>query len=105
MLRSIVILMLVAFMASVGFFYENQAGGSQAPAGSGIDHRLVAATVIRQASGNPVQHEFEFIEAMDSTTSLVNTAAVLKRRDVMIPFGASVYPAFCILDDGAGMDE
>ncbi len=100
MLRSIVILMLVAFMASVGFFYE-----SQAPAGSGIDHRLVAATVIRQASGNPVQHEFEFIEAMDSTTSLVNTAAVLKQRDVLIPFSASVYPAFCILDDGAGMDE
>ena len=50
MLRSLFILMLVGLMAAVGFYYENQAGESQANLEAGTDNILVAATAIRIVS-------------------------------------------------------
>ena len=104
MLRSIFILMLVALMASVGMHYENQAGGSQATLESGIDHRLVAATTIRRTA-MPVRSSPEPHEAIASNTSLVNTAVEFKRLGISVPFSISVYPAFCVLDGRAVVDE
>ncbi len=104
MLRSIFILMLVAFMALIGVYYENQAGGSQATLESGIDHSLVAATTIRRTAV-PVRSSPELHEAIDSNKSLVNTAVELKRLGVTVPFSMSVHPAFCVLDGRAMVDE
>jgi hypothetical protein len=50
MLRSLFILMLVGLMAAVGFYYENQAGESQANLEAGTDNILVAATAVRNVS-------------------------------------------------------
>ena len=50
MLRSLFILMLVGLMAAVGFYYENQAGESQAKLEAGADNILVAATAVRNVS-------------------------------------------------------
>jgi hypothetical protein len=50
MLRSLFILMLVALMAAVGFYYENQASESQAGLEPGADNILVAATAVKKVS-------------------------------------------------------
>lgn len=104
MLRSIFILMLVAFMASVGIYYENQADGSLNTPESGIDHGLVAATAIGQAAV-PVPSAPDQIELAGSNTSPVETVAELKRLGVTVPFGTSVYPAFCVLDSRVMLDD
>jgi hypothetical protein len=104
MLRSIFILMLVAFMASVGFYYENQVDGGLIASESGIDHGLVAATAIGQAAV-PVPSPPDQIEIIGSNTSSVNTVAELKRLGVTVPFGTSVYPAFCVLDSRVMVDD
>ena len=50
MQKSLFILMLVGLMAAVGFYYENQAGESQANLEAGTDNILVAATAVRKVS-------------------------------------------------------
>lgn len=104
MLRSIFILMLVASMASVGLYYENQAGGSQAAPEFGMDHSLAAATAIRRTAV-PVRGEPELPEAVDSNTLLGNSAIEPELLGVRLPFSRSVYPAFCVLDGTAMIDE
>ncbi len=50
MLRSLFILMLVALMAAVGFYYENQAGENLAGPEAGTDNILVTATAVRKVA-------------------------------------------------------
>ncbi len=104
MLRSIFILMLAALMASVGLYYENQAGGGQTAPEFGIDHTLAAATAIRRAAV-PVRGEPELPEAIDSNASLGNSVVEPELLGVRLPFSRSVYPAFCVLDGTAMIDE
>jgi hypothetical protein len=65
MLRSLFILMLVGLMAAVGFYYENQAGESQAKLEAGADNILVAATAVRNVS-EPEQASDIDCESLDS---------------------------------------
>ncbi len=50
MLRSLFILMLVALMAAVGLYYENDANQSRVSLEAETDHVLVAATAVMKVS-------------------------------------------------------
>jgi hypothetical protein len=99
MLRSIFILMLVAFMASVGFYYENQATLE-----SGIDIKLVAATAMKPTVGQ-LTAPGEIVEAPGRGVWLEEDALFVCMTTEVPQDDLKAYFVFRVLDGGASMDE
>lgn len=97
MLKSLFILMIVALMAAVGLYYEDQAGASRAGMQSGTDSILTAATAVRKVSV-PEPVSGVNLEALDRATrpqddfyQLANGGCVNRTEIPEIHSGYTVY--------------
>lgn len=70
---------------------RNENGTESQQVGDIYNSWMDTATV--DAAGiEPIRHELDLIEAINSTASLVNAMTELKRWGIMVPFGISIFP-------------